>query len=139
MTIREPAPDWDAVNDYQEQARDFLAKSRGYLAANDLHQASEKGWGAASHVTKAVAVVYGWEYQQHRDFSTVLNNASRLTGNARLMDLRARANDLHNNYYARKRHLDAEAIGEDLESVAELLELLAPLIAADGNSNAAGE
>ena len=31
------------------QARDFLAKSREYLTQSDLHQASEKGWGAAGH------------------------------------------------------------------------------------------
>ena len=50
-----------------------------------------------------------------------------MTGNARIPDLRGRANDLHGNYYRRKRHLDADAIGEDIESIAELLTLLAPL------------
>ena len=129
----------EAVNDYQDQARDFLAKSRGYLAANDLHQASEKGWGAAAHMTKAVAVAYGWEYGQHRDFGIVLNNASLLTGNDRLLDLRGRANELHQNYYARKRHLNAAVIGEDIESVAELLDLLEPLLAADAPPGGAGE
>ena len=121
----------EAVNDYQDQARDFLAQSRGYLAANDLHQASEKGWGAAAHMAKAVAVAYGWEYGRHRDFGIVLNNARRLTGNPRILDLRGRANELHQNYYQRKRHLNAEVIGDDIESVAELLDLLVPLLAAD--------
>ena len=129
----------EAVSDYQEQARDFLAKSRGYLAANDLHQASEKGWGAAAHMTKAVAAAYGWDYRRHRDFSVVLHNVRQLTGNARLLDLRGRANDLSDIKYERKRYLDAEIIGEDIEGVAELLDLLEPLLAADAPPGGGGE
>ena len=45
------------------QARDFLARAREYLAAGDLHQASEKGWGAAAHMVKAVALAQGWKYE----------------------------------------------------------------------------
>lgn len=37
------ASDPEAITYYKQQARDFLAKSREYLAAGDLHQASEKG------------------------------------------------------------------------------------------------
>ena len=117
------------VADYAAQAREFLAKAREYLAADDLHQASEKGWGAASHMAKAVAAAQGWEYETHADFSVVLGRARRLTGDARLGGLRGIANELHGNYYRRKRHLDAAVIGEDIESMAELLELLAPLAA----------
>ena len=131
MAAQENEPDIDAVTDYETQARDFLAKGHEYLAAGDLHQASEKGWGAAAHMAKAVAVAQGWQYDRHPDFSQVMNQASRLTGNDRLRDLRGRANDLHGNYYMRKRFLDAEAIGRDLESMAELVELLAPLTAAN--------
>ena len=78
-------------------------------------------------MTKAVAVAQGWEYETHADFSGVLNQARRLTGNARIPDLRSRANELHINYYKRKRRLEADAIGEDIEAIAELLTLLAPL------------
>ncbi len=117
------------VADYAAQAREFLAKAREYLAADDLHQASEKGWGAASHMAKAVAAAQGWEYATHADFSVVLNRAWRLSGQDHLRALRGIANELHGNYYRRKRHLDAAVIGEDIESIAELLELLAPLAA----------
>ena len=117
------------VADYAAQAREFLAKAREYLAADDLHQASEKGWGAASHMAKAVAAAQGWEYETHADFSVVLNRAWRLSGEDLLPGLRAVANDLHGNYYRRKRHLDAAAIGRDIDRMAELLELLAPLAA----------
>ena len=35
-----------AATEHLELARDFLARSKEYLAEGDLHQASEKGWGA---------------------------------------------------------------------------------------------
>ncbi len=127
MTNANPIPDPQEVADYEAQAQEFLSKGQEYLAAGDLHQASEKGWAAASHMAKAVACAQGWQYQKHSDFSAVMNQASRLTNNDRLRDLRALANDLHGNYYVRKRHLDAETIGKDLESMAELLQILSPL------------
>lgn len=133
------APDFDAVNDYETQAREFLARGREYLAVGDLHQASEKGWGAAAHMAKAVAEAQGWTYDRHSDFSWVINQAFLKTGNDRLRELRGIPNDLHGNYYVRKRFLDAEIIGKDIESIAEMVELLAPLTVVDGNGNAPGE
>lgn len=117
----------DAVMDHVALARKFLQRSREYLGQGDLHQASEKGWGAAAHMAKAVAVAQGWEYETHADFSVVLNQAWGATGDDRLRALRSIANDLHGNYYRRKRHLDAAVIARDIESVAELVEALAPL------------
>ena len=131
-------PELEAVEDFKAQAREFLDKGREYLAAGDLHQASEKGWGAAAHMAKAVAEAQGWEYERHPDFSSVMNQAALLTGSDRLRDLRARANDLHGNYYVRKRFLDAETIGKDLDSIAELVELLAPLAVVDGHNGDGG-
>ena len=121
------AGDMVEVADYAAQAREFLTRSREYLAAGDLHQASEKGWGAAAHMAKAVAAAQGWEYETHADFSLVLNQARRVTGNDRLPGLRGIANDLHGNYYKRTRHIEADSVAEDIESVAELVEILAPL------------
>ena len=48
-----------------------------------------------------------------------------MTGNPRISDLHGRAELLHINYYARKRYLDAEAIAEGLDRMADLVELLA--------------
>lgn len=121
------AEDIVAISDFETQARDFLGRGREYLAAGQLHQASEKGWGAAAHMAKAVSVAQGWPYDTHADFSLVLNKATAAIGEDRLRSLRAIANELHSNYYRRKRHLDAAEIGRDLDSMAELLELLAPL------------
>ena len=40
---------------YREQSRRFLEQARSELREGDLAQASEKGWGAASQMVKAVA------------------------------------------------------------------------------------
>ena len=117
------------VADYVAQSREFLTQAREHLAVDHLHQASTKGWGAAAHMAKAVAEAQGWEYDRRDGFSVVLNQARLLTGDDRLGGLRAIANDLHGNYYRRKRHLNAGVIGEDIESVAQLLGILAPLTA----------
>ena len=128
MTQMEPyEQEGYAIADYREQAREFLSLSRAYLAEGKLHQASEKGWGAAAHMAKAVALAKGWQYAKHNHFNHVLNESRRLTQNDRLPGLRGVANDLHGHYYERKRHLDAEAIGVDLDNIGELLDILEPL------------
>jgi hypothetical protein len=119
-----------AVADYRQQSRDFLVKSRQYLAAGDLHQASEKGWDAASWMAKAVATAQGWQYERHEQFNVVLNNVRALTGDDRLPGLRSIAGTLHGNFYTRKRFLDSESISVDLERIVELLDLLEPLTGA---------
>ena len=126
-------PQLTEITDYESQAREFLTKSREYLAQGDLHQASEKGWGAAAHMAKAVAVAQGWSYDSHADFSEVLYQARQLTGNSGLAGLRGIANDLHLNYYKRKRHLNADSIGEDIDRIAELLDILHPLTGLDSS------
>lgn len=120
-------PDGEAIADYRQQAHVFLTKSHQYLTEDDLHQASEKGWGAAAWMAKAVADAQGWEYRRHDQFSVVLNNARQLTGDSRLPGLRSIANELHGNFYKRKLLLDSDAIALDLEHIATLLNILEPL------------
>ena len=109
------------------QAREFLTKGRDYLAAGDLHQASEKGWGAAAHIAKAVALAQGWQYERHSHFHRVMNRAAGLTDSNRLRFLHGRAEVLHVNLYELGQDLDGEIIREDLTSIAEMLDVLEPL------------
>ena len=83
---------------YRERSRDFLAKAYQELD-QDLAQASEKGWGAAAEMVKAIAEERGWEHRVHR---ALYNNVSRLrreTGDYDLSRLFASANELHINFY----------------------------------------
>ena len=67
----------ETVTDHIELARDFLAKSKVYLRDGDLRQASEKGWGAAAHMAKAVAATNGREHEHHDQFTNVVVNAGQ--------------------------------------------------------------
>ena len=125
----EPYESDDALGDYRQQARQFMVKSRQYLADGDLHQASEKGWGAAAWMAKAVAEAQGWKYTRHDEFADVMNRARTLSGDDRLRNFRRVANELHGYFYTRKRFLDAEDIGDGLDQIAALLDILEPLAA----------
>ena len=138
MTQPELSEQFDpiAVEDYRQQARAFLARARDYLASDDLHQACEEGWGAAAWMAKAVAVAQSWEYNQHAQFGGVMYNASVSTSNDRLRLLGASAYELHRNYYIRKLFLVSDAIARNLDDMAELLDVLEPLVfPADGQAN----
>ena len=117
----------DAVADFARQSREFLSKGREYLAAGDLHQASEKGWGAAAWMAKAVAEAQGWQYKRHDEFFTVMRQAQDVSGEARLRNLRRAANELHGYYYTRRIFLSSDDIGQGLDEVALLLDILQPL------------
>ena len=117
----------DAAADYRRQSKEFLTKAREYLAADDLHQAAEKGWGAAAWMAKAVAEAQGWQYKTHEQFSTVMYQAQTLTHDARLRNLRRAANELHGFFYTRKLFLSPDVIAEGLDEVGLLLNILEPL------------
>ena len=117
----------EPVADYRQQSREFLARARTYLAGGDLHQASEKGWGAAAWMAKAVAEAHGWKYNRHNEFFKVMHQARQLSGDSRLRTLADTAGTLHGNYYEREMFLYSSAIGEGLDDMELLLDILQPL------------
>ena len=50
---------------YAQAARHLLEQASAELAQDDVRQASEKGWGAAAQMVKAVAEQRGWQHRQH--------------------------------------------------------------------------
>ena len=131
MTQMSPMEPFDhdggASADYRRQAREFLVKGRQYLADDDLHQAAEKGWGAASWMAKAVAETQGWKYSKHDEYWDVMYRAEQMSGDRRVMQLKAVANQLHGYFYTRKRFLRAEDIAGQLDLMDEFLDILEPL------------
>ncbi len=118
----------ETVTDHIELARDFLARSKSYLESGDLHQASEKGWGAAAHIIKAAAAANNWEYEVHDDFVNVVANARHRYRQPSLRGKSHAAQELHRNYYRRKRFLNAEEIGENIADVEAMIDVLQPFI-----------
>ena len=84
---------------HSETAGVFLAKTEGYLAEGDLLQASEKGWGAAAQMVKAVAEARGWDHSGHRQLFVTVRRLVEETGDEQLRVAFGLANVLHINFY----------------------------------------
>ena len=115
------------VTDHVKLARDFLERSKSYFSQGDLHQASEKGWGAASHIVKAVAAVNNWGYESHDQFENVVVNARQRYRQPSLLEMSRAAEALHRNYYKRSVLLNASVILQDIQDVEKMVNILAPL------------
>ena len=50
---------------YNTAGRQLLDQARAELYQGDIRQASEKGWGAAAQMVKAVAKSRGWPHRHH--------------------------------------------------------------------------
>ena len=76
-----------------------MAQASVELAQDDIRQASEKGWGAASQMAKAIASERNWPHNGHR---SLYDAVRRLVAETKDEDLRiqfAAAGQLHTNFY----------------------------------------
>ncbi len=115
-------------NRYAAASREFMEKAYQYLAAEDLPQASEKGWGAAAEMVKAVAEERGWPHDSHRLLYGIVRNLEQETGDAQLFSGFQMASGLHINFY--ENWLHPENIRRSLQEVQQLLTKLEPLLEA---------
>ncbi len=106
---------------YREQAFVYWQQAQDELATGDLRQASEKGWGAAAQMVKAVADRRRLEHGGHRQLFEVVRSLK----NPRLSAGFAFAHGLHTNFY--EGWLSKEYVHEYLESVDVFITALADL------------
>ena len=104
---------------YKEQAFTYWQQAQEELAEGDLRQASEKGWGAASQIVKAVAESRGLAHESHRDLFRVVSGLK----NWQLSTGFGLAGSLHTNFY--EGWLDEGLVRQYLESVGEFIRTLA--------------
>ena len=111
---------------YSQAARLLLDQGFEELAAGDTRQASEKGWGAAAQMLKAVAVTKGWEHQSHAALYKVVNKIVAETGDLSIRDRFFAANGLHQNFY--ENWGDNEYVLAGLQKVRKLIDRLEVLL-----------
>ena len=110
---------------YQAASRQLLAQARTELAAGDLRQASEKGWGAAAQIVKAIADGRGWEHKAHRHIWQAVRQLTDENPHLGLTRLFRSANHLHSNFYE---NLDASNdVADALDEVERFVGLLEPM------------
>ena len=111
---------------YQQASEHFLAQARQELAAGDLPQASEKGWGAATQMLKAIAEQRGWEHNRYRHYHQAATRLRAETGDGDIRRFFNSASELHENFY--ENDMDAAIVAESLDDVEALLNKLRPLL-----------
>jgi hypothetical protein len=104
----------------------YLRESDGFLAKGDHVQASEKAWGAASQMVKAVAAKEGRKLESHRELHEYLVSIIGRTGDAELRKAWSAAGELHRNFY--EAWLPSELVKGYVEDVKELINKLRKLL-----------
>ena len=111
---------------YHEASMLLLAQADIELAAGDVRQASEKGWGAAAQIVKAVAEQRGWQHQSHTSLYRAVERLTAESGDNDLSDLFHVANALHQNYY--ENWDTAESVERALHAVRRFVQKLSALL-----------
>ena len=109
----------EQVIPYRDLSAGYLRHARELLAADDLTQASEKGWGAASVLIKAVAESRGWRHEGHRELWWAMEQVAKETDDREVRRQFGLAGALHTNYY--EAWLSAEMVEEYLGEVERLV------------------
>ena len=111
---------------YQRASEHFLSQAGQELVAGDLQQASEKGWGAATQILKAIAEQRGWEHNRHRHYLSITSRLRAETGDGDIRRLFNTASALHENFY--ENEMMAEDVADGLADVKALVDKLLPLL-----------
>ena len=114
-----------ATQKYRNDSRGLMVQARAELAQGDLRQASEKGWGAAALMLKAIAEAREWDHDRHRHFAIAAGRLRSEMGNGNIVRFFQVAESLHGNFY--EDQWTSEDIAQSLDDVDRLLDLLEPL------------
>ena len=87
------------AEDYASISRLLLEEGQHALEEGGVLQASEKLWGAAAHMVKAVAERREWPHSSHRELFRVVNRLAQEIGDTEIRNLFRLANSLHTNFY----------------------------------------
>ena len=109
-----------AAQQHVERSRKYLTQATEEFVHSDYEQASEKGWGAASPMLKAVAAERGWEHGQHRHLYTIVTRVAEELKDDEVRSQFALASALHRNFY--EGYMKSEDVQFHLGKVSLLVE-----------------
>ena len=111
---------------YETVSRHHLKNAEEAIERGDYLQASEKLWGSAAVMVKAIAESRGWEHNGHASLYRVVRRLADETGDDRLSSLFRIAGQLHVNFY--ENLLPPEDVVQASGEVKELLKKLEDLV-----------
>lgn len=115
-----------SVEDYLRLDGKYLKEAEELLAKGDYVQASEKFWGAAAEVVKAVAAARGITLGTHRSLWEFVHRLSREKPELNLIEGFRAAESLHVNFY--EDHLPEEVVKLTVAQVKEFIEKMKRLL-----------
>ncbi len=111
---------------YKDAGKRLLAQASEEFALGGFRQASEKGWGAAAQMVKAVSHERGLAHDSHRTLFLTVNELAEETGDREISKLFAVASGLHTNFY--EDWMPGGMVGDGLQDMGRFLEKLEPLV-----------
>ena len=100
----------------------YLRDSEEFLTKKDLVQASEKAWGAAAQIVKALAAKEGKELRSHGELHRYVAELSKEKVDKEIMKFWFSATSLHQNFY--ENWFPEEAVRSAIEDVKNFIEKL---------------
>ena len=88
-----------STSEYVQRGRVLLEQAEEEVRREDLRQASEKGWGAASQLIKAAANEYGMDHDRHGRLYQVARRLATTHDDQDIRDWFGFAGELHSNFY----------------------------------------
>ena len=115
----------ETVRHYLELNRKYLSEGESLLAKGDPVQASEKRWGAAAEMVKAVAAGRGVELRTHADLWMFITKLRDELNDPEITRLFSIAGMLHQNFY--EASMTLEAVKDSAESIKQFINKLEKL------------
>ena len=116
----------DRAELHLELCEKYLKEAEKLLAEGDYSQASEKGWGAAAQIVKALAAREGKTLRSHRELWEYVDELVERFGDAEVRRLWHAANALHQNFY--ENWMTPKSVAAALEDVKLLVGKLRKLL-----------
>lgn len=112
--------------EYSTQCSIFYSQATEELSRGDLRQASEKAWGAASQIVKAVGEERGIAHDSHRGlYNVIMAFLADHDDDETVRHGFAVANELHRNFY--EGYFDAVGVGTRVADVGRMIDRIASL------------
>ena len=100
MTIKElPSVGANNPRDHVDMSYRFLDHAQKELDRGRRLQASEKVWGSAAHLLKAIGKERGWENWEHGNLRQINAQMAEEFGKPQLRDQMRAPNDMHKSFY----------------------------------------
>ncbi|MDJ0269465.1 MAG: PaREP1 family protein [Aigarchaeota archaeon] len=104
----------------------YLRECEEFLARGDYAQASEKAWGAASQMVKAIAARRGMEIRSHGELHRFVKRLREEFRDEQVSTFWLSAVSLHQNFY--ENWLPEDMVRDGVENVKKLVERLKRVI-----------